>query len=297
MAVTAQLVKELREKTNAGMLDCKKALEANNGDIEKSIIWLREKGIVKAAKKSDRIAAEGLCNVVYNGNIAYVYELNSETDFVAKNDKFLNLLDLIGKELLNSNVNSTTEALNMIVEGKKLEEVLLEAIATIGEKITLRRVQRVCKTDSQTFGSYKHQGGRIATLTVLDGGCEEVAKDICMHVAAINPKYLSQDDISEETVNAEREVIRNEALNENAKSAKPKPEQIIDKMVVGRLNKYLQEICLLNQAFVKNPDLTVAQYVNSKNTKIASYIRLAVGEGIEKKEVDFAAEVMAQVKA
>ena len=268
MAVTAQLVKELREK-----------------------------GIVKAAKKADRVAAEGLCNVVFEGNVAYVYELNSETDFVAKNEKFTNLVALVGTTLLASNVTTTEEALALVAEGKKVEEILLEATATIGEKITLRRVTRVEKTDSQVFGGYKHQGGKIAVLTVLEGGNEEVAKDICMHVAAINPRYLSQEDISAEVVEQERTIIRNEALNENAQSAKPKPEAIIEKMVVGRLNKYLQEICLLNQAFVKNPDLTVAQYLKNSNAAAVQYIRLGVGEGIEKKEVDFAAEVMAQVKA
>ena len=297
MAVTAQLVKELREKTNAGMLDCKKALDANDGDIEKSITWLREKGIVKAAKKADRVAAEGLCNYVFEGNVAYVYEVNSETDFVAKNEKFVALVNLVGNALLASNVTTTEEALALVVDGKKIEEILLEATATIGEKITLRRVTRVEKTDAQTFGGYKHLGGKIVALSLIDGGNADVAKDICMHVAAINPRYLSQDEISAEVVEQEREIIRNEALNENAKAAKPKPEAIIEKMVVGRLNKYLQEICLLNQAFVKNPDLTVAQYLNSVNAKAARYVRLGVGEGIEKKEVDFAAEVMAQVKA
>ena len=280
MAVTAQLVKELREKTNAGMLDCKKALEANDGDIEKSIVWLREKGIVKAAKKADRVSAEGLCNFVFEGNVAYVYEVNSETDFVAKNDKFIALVNLIGSTLLASNANNTEEALELVVDGKKVSEVLLEATATIGEKMTLRRVTRIEKTDSQTFGGYKHLGGKIVALSVIDGGNAEVAKDICMHVAAINPRYLSQEDISAEVVEQEREIIRNEALNENAKAAKPKPEAIIDKMVVGRLNKYLQEICLLNQAFVKNPDLTVAQYLTSVNAKAARYVRLGVGEGI-----------------
>lgn len=290
MAVTAQMVKELREKTGAGMLDCKKALEETNGIIEDAITWLREKGISKAAKKADRVAAEGLCNVVTSGNTALLFELNSETDFVAKNEKFLELLESLSQGLLTSDVTDTEGALALVLEGKTVTELLSSATATIGEKITLRRVSKVVKTDSQSFGAYKHQGGRIVSLTVLEGSDEETAKDVAMHVAAINPRFLDQSQISEAEVEKERAILTQEALNEG------KPANIVEKMVVGRLNKFLQEICLVNQPFVKNPDLTVAKYVESKKGKVVSFSRLEVGEGIEKVESDFAAEVMAQVK-
>jgi len=286
--VTAQLVKELREKTGAGMLDCKKALEATDGDIEKAINWLREKGIAKAAKKADRVAAEGLCNVSVAGNNAVIYEVNAETDFVSKNAQFLSLLDTVGSALLSTDSN---DYLNIVYNGKKLSEILAEATATIGEKISLRRVNRVSKTNSQNFGAYKHAGGRIAVLTVVEGADEIVAKDVSMHVAAINPKYLCQNDISAEEVAKEKAILTAEALNEG------KPAAIVEKMVMGRLNKYLKEICLLNQPFVKDPEQTVEKYVASKNGKVVSYLRLEVGEGIEKVVTDFAAEVMAQVKA
>ncbi len=296
MKVTPQLVKELRDRTMAGMMDCKKALEACECDMEKAIVWLREKGIAKAEKKaSSRVAAEGLCSIEVNGNEAVVFELNSETDFVAKNDKFLNLLSNVGKAIINSSAVNTEEALKVDVEGKSLETYILEESAIIGEKISLRRVQRIVKTDAQTFGAYKHMGGRIVVVAVLDNASEEVAKDIAMHVAANQPQYVSQDEISPETVEKERAIILTEALNENAESAKPKPEQIIaDKIVPGRLAKYLKEICLLDQPFVKNPDETVSVYLSHTKSTVTSFTRLAVGEGIEKEVVDFAAEVAAQ---
>ena len=294
MAVTASMVKELREKTGAGMMDCKKALEATNGDIEESVKWLREKGIAKAEKKASRVAAEGLCNVVINGNQAVVYEVNSETDFVAKNQKFIDLLNLIGEALINSDAKCTECALNVSVNGKTLNEVILEASGTIGEKLSLRRVQRVVKTDSQVFGVYKHNGGAIVTLAVLEGGNEEVAKDVCMHVAAMSPKYVSKADVSAEEQAKEREILLAQALNENAQSDRPKPQQIIEKMVEGRLNKELQEMCLLSQQFVKNPDQTVEAFVSGNKAQVVSFLRLAVGEGIEKRVDDFAAEVAQQ---
>lgn len=289
--VTAQMVKELREKTGAGMLDCKKALEANDGDIKASIDWLREKGISKVEKKASRVAAEGLCNVVVSGNKALLYEVNSETDFVAKNDKFLALLNKLGEVLIASDAKNDEEAFNVECDGATVKSVLTDAAATIGEKITLRRVTVVEKTDSQTFGAYKHQGGRIATLSVIEGGNDVCAKDIAMHVAANNPRYLSQDAISADVVEHERQVLRSEALNEG------KPEAIVDKMVMGRLNKYLKEICLVNQPFVKDPDQTVEQYVKANKGTVVSYVRLEVGEGLEKKVDNFVEEVMAQVKA
>lgn len=294
MPVTPLMVKELREKTGAGMLDCKKALEASNCDMEAAITWLREKGIAKAEKKASRVAAEGLCSVEVSGNNAVVFEVNSETDFVAQNEKFTSLLAKVGNIIVNSEAKCTDCALNIDVEGKKLSEIILEASGTIGEKLSLRRVSRVVKTDSQVFGAYKHMGGKIVTLVLLNGTDGEAARDVAMHIAAINPKYVSKNDISAEEIAKERDILLAQALNENAEAAKPKPEAIIAKMVEGRLNKNLQEICLLNQPFVKNPDQTVEAFVKSKGCEVVSFVRLAVGEGIEKEVVDFAAEVAAQ---
>lgn len=288
--ITAQLVKELRDKTGAGMLDCKRALEATEGDVAAAVDYLREKGIAKAAKKADRIAAEGLCNVVVSKNEAIVFELNSETDFVSKNDQFLSLLDQVGEALINSQVTNTEEALALATNGKTIEVLLKEATATIGENITLRRVSRVVKNDAQGFGSYKHMGGRIVALVVLDQKDDDTAKDISMHVAAQKPQYLDRNQVDAETLEHERHVLTQQALAEG------KPANIVEKMIVGRLNKFLKEITLVDQPFVKDPDQTVSQYVSSKQNKVVSFLRLEVGEGIEKKQEDFAAEVMSQVR-
>ncbi|MDD3124042.1 MAG: translation elongation factor Ts [Candidatus Izemoplasmatales bacterium] len=296
MDITASLVKELRDKTGAGMMDCKKALVETDGNIDLAVDWLREKGIAKAAKKASRIAAEGVCEVKALGNKAIVFELNCETDFVAQNEKFVTLVNKVSDALLESNANSTEEALEVIVDGKPLKDLLLESVSAIGENINFRRYESVAKDDAQVFGFYKHLGGKISSLTVMNGGTFETAKDIAMHVAASNPRYLSQHDISSDVIEHERTVLTNEALNENAEATKPKPEAIIIKMVEGRLNKNLKEICLVNQPFIKNPDQSVEEYVKSKGTTIASFKRLAVGEGIEKKEENFAEEVMNQVK-
>lgn len=295
MKVTAEMVKELRDKSSAGMLDCKKALEACECDIEKAIVWLREKGIIKAEKKASRVAAEGLCNYVIKGNECVLFELNSETDFVAKNEKFINLINLIGDALINSNVTDTEGALALEIDGKTITTILLESTGVIGEKISLRRVSRLVKTDSQVFGAYKHMGGRIACVTLLEGSDADVAKDVAMHVAAIAPKFVSKADIPAEEIAKETEIITATALNENAKAAKPKPEKIItDKIVPGRLEKSLKDMCLLSQDFVKNPDQTVEVYVASHKMSVIKFVRLEVGEGIEKEVVDFAAEVAAQ---
>ncbi len=291
--VTPALIKELRDRTAAGMLDCKKALEACACDMEKAIDWLREKGITKAAKKADRVAAEGLCSYAVKGNDVVLYELNSETDFVAKNDKFLALLDKIGTILVESNVDNTEDALKLDVNGKDLATVILEDSSVIGEKISLRNVMRLTKTDSQIFGAYKHNGGNIVVVDIAEGDAE-VAKDVCMQVAAMSPKYVSREEIPATELEHERQVILAEALNENAKAAKPKPEAIVVKMVEGRLNKELKEVCLLDQAFVKNQDQTVGEYAKANKTTIVKFVRLKVGEGIEKQVVDFAAEVAAQ---
>ncbi len=289
MIITASLVKELRNKTGAGMMDCKNSLTETAGDIDKAIDWLREKGIAKAAKKADRIAAEGLCNIAVKGNEAIVLELNSETDFVAKNKEFLNLLDQLANSIINSKATNLEEALKVEVNGSNIENLLIESTSTIGEKLSLRKISRTFKTDSEYFGAYKHMGGKIIALTVIEGATEEVAKDVAMHVAAINPKYLDKSYISDEVIEHERKVLTNEAINEG------KPANIVEKMVIGRLNKYLREICLVNQSFVKNPDLTVENYVKQAGGNIKSFLRLEVGEGIEKRADDFAAEVMDQV--
>ncbi|HPE00221.1 MAG TPA: translation elongation factor Ts, partial [Bacillota bacterium] len=284
MDISAKLVKDLRDKTGAGLMDCKKALVETNGDIDLAVDWLREKGIAKAAKKASRIAAEGSCEVKVLDNAAVIFELNCETDFVAKNDKFQVLVSKIADHLLKVQPTSNDEALASVIDGKPLQELLLEQVSTIGENLTFRRYELVKKTAEQTFGAYVHMGGKIASLVVINGDNAEVAKDVAMHVAASNPKYVSQEEISDEFIAHEREVLTKEALNENAESDKPKPENIIVKMVEGRLNKNMKEICLLNQPFVKNPDETVEQYVKSKGVSVALFKRLAVGEGVEKKE-------------
>ena len=296
--ITAAMVKELREKTSAGMLDCKKALAATEGDMEAAVTWLRERGIAKAVKKEGAVAAEGLCYYAVSGNSCITFELNSQTDFVAQNAKFVALLEQVAEIILNSSANNTEEALNVEVEGKTLATIILEASGVIGEKISLRRVSRIAKADNEVFGAYKHMGGRIVTIAILEGEDETVAKDVAMHVAAMNPRYVSKEEIPAEVIAAEREVILAAALNENAQSAKPKPENIIaERIVPGRLEKNLKEICLLSQAFVKNPDQTVEVYVKGAKSVVKSFVRLEVGEGIEKQVTDFAAEVAAQTAA
>ena len=287
--VTAQQVKDLREMTGAGMMDCKKALVETDGNIDEAVKWLRERGIAKAAKKIDRIAAEGVCSFAIDGNKAVVFEVNSETDFVAKNEKFLNLVERIGKALLSQNVNSDEEALNIEFEGETVANMLINATAQIGEKITLRRVSQYTKSDTQNFGAYSHMHGKIVAFTILEGGNEECAKDVCMHIAAMNPKYLNIESVDPAVIESEKEVFTQAALAEG------KPANIVEKMVVGRVQKYLKENCLVNQLFVKDDSVTVEQFVASNGGKILSYVRLEVGEGIEKRHDDFAAEVAAAV--
>ncbi|MBP0045053.1 MULTISPECIES: translation elongation factor Ts [Staphylococcus] len=292
MAISAKLVKELREKTGAGMMDCKKALQETDGDIDKAIDYLREKGIAKAAKKADRIAAEGITHVEVKGNEAVIVEINSETDFVARNEGFQQLVKEIANQILETKAESV-EALNesTLPNGKKVSEHMNEAISTIGEKLSLRRFALRTKTDNDAFGAYLHMGGRIGVLSVVEGTTdEEAAKDVAMHIAAINPKYVSSDQVSEEEINHEREVLKQQALNEG------KPENIVEKMVEGRLRKYLQEICAVNQDFVKNPDQTVEEFLKSKGGQLVDFVRYEVGEGLEKREENFADEVKGQMK-
>jgi elongation factor Ts len=291
-AITAQMVKELREKTGAGMMDCKKALTQVDGDMDKAIDFLREKGIASAAKKADRIAAEGLTSVVVDGNNAVILEVNAETDFVAKNEAFQTLVKELGQHLLSAKPANVEEALQSTMSnGSTVDAHINAAISKIGEKMNLRRFEVKTKTDNDSFGAYLHMGGRISVLSVLEGTTDEsVAKDVSMHVAAINPKYVSRDQVSPEEVDHEREVLKQQALNEG------KPENIVLKMVEGRLGKYFEETCLLDQSFVKDPDQKVKKFVESKGATVREFVRYEVGEGLEKREENFAEEVMNQMK-
>ena len=292
MAISAKLVKELREKTGAGMMDCKKALTETDGDIDKAVDYLRENGIAKAAKKADRIAAEGLVHVETKGNDAVILEINSETDFVARNEGFQELVKEIANQALETKASSVEE-LNesKLPSGDTVDGRMKEAIATIGEKLSIRRFAIRSKSDNDAFGAYLHMGGRIGVLSVVEGTTdEEAAKDVAMHIAAINPKYVSSDQVSEEELSHEKEVLKHQALNEG------KPEKIVEKMVEGRMRKYLQEICAVDQDFVKDPDQTVESYLKSKGGKLVDFVRYEVGEGMEKREENFADEVKGQMK-
>ena len=287
---SAKDVKDLREKTGAGMLDCKKALEASEGNMDKAIDWLREKGIAKAAKKESRIAAEGLTEGAVNGNTAIVFEVNCETDFVTKNEKFQNLIDELKDALLNSDAKNYEEALEVkLSDGKTIAERIVEATATIGEKISFRRFEKIEKADNEVFGLYSHMGGRITTLVLVEGSNEETAKDVAMHVAAMRPLYLTRDEVPEEVLNHEKEIIKEQAINEG------KPAEIAEKMVIGRVNKYYKEVCLVEQEFIKDSDKSVEQFVKASNGTIKKMVRFEVGEGIEKRSDDFAEEVMKQI--
>ncbi|MGF2615677.1 elongation factor Ts [Rossellomorea vietnamensis] len=291
MAITAQMVKELREKTGAGMMDCKKALQETDGDMDKAIDFLREKGIAKAAKKADRIAAEGTTFIQSEGNTAVVLEVNAETDFVAKNENFQSVVKELSQHLLTNKPANVEEALEQtMANGSTVGEFINSAIAKIGEKITLRRFEIRTKTDNGAFGEYLHMGGRIAVLSVVEGTTDaDVAKDVAMHAAALNPKYVSRDQVSEEEVERERELLTQQALNEG------KPENIVAKMVEGRLGKFFEDVCILDQPFVKNPDQKVRQFLETNKAELKDFTRYEVGEGIEKRQENFADEVMSQV--
>ncbi|MDJ1110737.1 MULTISPECIES: translation elongation factor Ts [Macrococcus] len=291
MAITAQLVKQLRERTGAGMMDCKKALTETNGDIDAAVDYLREKGIAKAAKKADRIAAEGTTYVASSGNTAVLLELNSETDFVARNEGFQALVKEMADHILATKPADLDALMASEIEaGKNVETKLNEAISTIGEKLTLRRFVLAEKTDADAFGEYLHMGGRIGVLAVVENSTDaEAAKDVAMHIAALNPKFVSREQVSAEELEHEKEILKQQALNEG------KPENIVEKMVEGRLRKYLEEICVVDQPFVKNPDQTVAEFLKSKGGSLKSFVRYEVGEGIEKRQDNFADEVMGQM--
>ena len=288
--ITANMVKELREATGAGMLDCKKALTETNGNMEEAITWLREKGISKAAKKQTRIAAEGLAKAKVEGNKAVIVEVNSETDFVAKNPEFTGLVDLIATAILSSNVKTVEEVMKLEVEGNTIENIIIDKTATIGEKLSFRRFELVEKEDNQVFGTYSHMGGKIVTLAVLEGTDEEVAKDVAMQIAAMRPLYLDKDSVPTERVEKEREILTEQAENEGLDANK------LPMIVNGRLNKFYEEVCLLDQGFVKENKMKVSKYVESKNMKVLSFVRYEVGEGMEKREENFAEEVAKQLQ-
>ena len=287
--ISASMVKDLRESSGAGMLDCKKALEATNGNMEDAINWLREKGISKAAKKATRIAAEGLALAKIEGNKAVVVEVNSETDFVAKNEEFKSLVEEIATTVLNSDAKDIESANSIEVNGKKLEEIITEKVATIGEKLSFRRFKIIQKNDNQIFGTYSHMGGKIVTLTVMEGNDCELAKDIAMQAAAMKPQYLNRDEVPAEVVEKERTILTEQAKEEGL------DEKKLPMIINGRLNKFYEEVCLVDQGFIKENKMKVSKYVESKNSNILSFVRYEVGEGIEKREENFADEVMKQI--
>ena len=293
--ITASLVKELRENTGAGMMDCKKALTECEGDIEKAVDWLREKGIAKAAKKSGRIAAEGLTRAAVEGNTGVIFEVNSETDFVAKNDQFLALLDTIQAALFANKPADLDAALACNTAEGTLQDVITNATATIGEKITLRRFAVVEKADDEFFGAYMHMGGKISVLTVLNGKEDAaVAKNMAMQIASMSPTYINRDEIPAEVVEHERGVQLN-IMKEDPKMA-GKPEQMLAKIIEGKISKHFKDQCLMDQEFFLNPDQKVSQFLKENGADVKSFIRYAVGEGIEKREENFAEEVMSQIK-
>lgn len=288
--ITASLVKELREKTGAGMLDCKKALEENNGSIDAAIDWLREKGISKAAKKADRIAAEGVASIFIKGNKAAIIEVNSETDFVAKNEKFTSMVNEILGTLIDSDAKTLDDALNLKTSAGTVSDLIVANTATIGEKLSLRRFEIVTKSDSEVFGDYIHMGGRIAVLTVIDGANGSVAKDVAMHAAAMKPLYVKSSEVPTDVLDKEKEIMKEQLLNEG------KPADKIDNILVGKVKKYYEEVCLEDQIFVKAENKeTVGEFVKKNGGVIISMIRFEVGEGMQKREENFAEEVAKQM--
>lgn len=291
MGVSAKEVKQLRDQTGVGMMDAKKALVAVDGDMEKAVDYLRENGLAQAAKKSGRIAAEGLSKVVVNADSAIIVELNSETDFVAKNENFTNLLDTVANALLEHKPATLEAALAEItVDGTVLEDYINEKSAVIGEKISLRRFEILTKNDDQHFGSYAHQGGRIGVLTLITGGDEQMANNIAMHIGGLGPRFLDETSVPQEVREHEKAVLTEQALNEG------KPANIVEKMIVGRLKKYFAEICLVDQQYLLDDSVTVGEFVKNAGAKIELFRRYEVGEGIEKRQDNFAEEVANQMK-
>jgi elongation factor Ts len=293
MAITASQVKELRERTGAGMMDCKKALTATDGDMEKAIDYLREKGLSKAAKKASRVAAEGLVDICIDeaNKVAALVEVNCETDFVANTDDYKNLVHSIAAHVAATKPADMATLLDSTFTGtdKKVSEVVTEAVAKMGEKIDLRRFT-VYEYGNHTLGHYIHGAGKIGVMVELEGGDEEVGKHVAMHIAAANPAYMDRTAVPEEALAHEKEVLAEQARNEG------KPEKIIEKMVMGRIQKFYKENCLVDQEFVMDPDKNIATLLKEHHAKALKYVRYQLGEGIEKKKEDFAAEVQSFMK-
>ena len=291
--ITASLVKDLREKTGAGMMDCKKVLTETDGDMEKAIDLLRERGIAKAAKKSGRVAAEGLVEayISEDGKSGAVVEVNSETDFVAKNEEFKTFVENISKQVLETNPKDVEELLAQeakFAAGKTVQEVLVDKIATIGENMNIRRFARF--ESEGLVEKYIHGDGKIAVLVNMKKGDKEVAKDICMQIAAARPEYVKREEVPQERVDKEMEILKVQTMNEG------KPEAIAEKIVMGRIGKFYEEICLVDQAFVKDPNMKVSELLKQKDAEVIEFARFEKGEGIEKKEENFAEEVMKQLQ-
>lgn len=291
MSISAKLVMELRAKTNAGMMDCKKALIENNGDMEAAALWLREKGISKAAKKASRIAAEGLVFEASNQDVAVLVEFNSETDFVAKNEEFINFGNTLANLVLENDISTVEELKALNIDDQTVESKLTEMIAKIGENMNIRRLARI-KADGFVT-TYLHMGGKIGVILNMVGEATEEnktkAKDVAMHVAAMSPDFLDKSEVTPEILEREKNIMKAQLLEEG------KPENIIDKILIGKMNKFYEENCLLQQKFVKDDKITVAQYLG-KDLNIKEVVRFKLGEGLEKKNEDFAAEVAAQMK-
>ena len=288
--MNASLIKELRDMSGAGMMDCKKALEEHGNDLEKAAAYLREKGIAKAAKKAGRIAAEGLSTVKEDGNKAVILEINCETDFVAKNEKFQKFVNDVAETILASNAKTMEEALALPCEEGTLNDYVTNMTATIGEKISFRRFTLVEKNDDENFGSYIHMGGKISVLSVIKGATKEVAKDVSMHAAAMRPEYVTKKQVPEDVVEKEKKILTEQAIEEG------KPANIAEKMVMGRISKFYKEICLEEQDFVKDNSVSVGKFVSNNGGEIIDVIRYEVGEGMEKRQENFAEEVAAQMK-
>ena len=289
--MSAAQVKELRERTGAGILDCKKALEEANGDIEKAVDILRQKGIAKAQKKQSRIAAEGLTAIYEKENKAVILEVNSETDFVSKNDKFKDLIANIGNTVLNSNAKTLEEAMELKYNDGTINDYIIAETAVIGEKLSFRRFELVEKADDENFGIYIHLGGKISTLTVVKGGDKALAKSLAMQITAMNPKYMTEEEVPEEVKAREMSVIKEQIANEK----KDVTAEVAEKMANGRLNKFFKEICLLDQEYIDDSKKNVKTFLEENKMEVLSYIRYEVGEGIEKKVDNFAEEVMSQI--
>ena len=297
MAVTAGQVKELREKTGVGMMECKKALQENDGDLDQAIVWLRERGMSRAQKKADRIAAEGLVEVFTTPDqqAGVLLELNCETDFVSKNDDFRKFAKDMAELALNRKAKTVEELETAELDGQPVKDRLSDLIGKIGENMKLRRVD-VVTTDNGVVTGYSHMGGRIGTLVAIEGGqgseVKELGKDIAMHIAAAAPKYLTSDQVDPQELNVEKEIARKKLAEEG------KPDDLIDKILTGQMKKFYKEICLVEQAFVKDPGVSIEKHVQSvdKSLKISRFTRFQLGEGIDKKQENFAEEVQAQLK-